>query len=281
ANTLLLVGAYLILEEGCSAQEAISRLPKKVLQRRFPRPWSPKPLWHDMSLTVDDCLYGLEAAVENRWVDYKSFDEKRWRSVYKTYDANMILRLRTEAGVTIEFWGTADPVTTVADPTVRPPPPKDGFKSDYEELVSSPRKSLRRFSSSLIIKSLSLLDLSKIETGFRRLKSWDLSTDDGVQRRTSYSSNQASNSGGLASPPPSLGSPKNSTKPRRASETSQMSVSARAERGDWLENVRVQRWASTEFGKLSAIPFDVVKSRGQTTMPQYGNWLKSVRCSRI
>ncbi|CAK0802879.1 unnamed protein product [Prorocentrum cordatum] len=139
ANVLLLLGAHLVLARGLSAEEALAQLPRTPAeQQRFPAPWAREALWHAHSLTVRDCLVGLQTAVGSGWLDYGGFSSDEWLKLLKSYDASFTfsLPLKTSSGEPrrLTFYAMADPVTTVADPGVRPSPPEDGFVSDYDKL---------------------------------------------------------------------------------------------------------------------------------------------------
>jgi len=149
ANVLLLLGAHLVLARGFSADEACARLPKTPLkQQRFPAPWAREAQWHAHSLTVKDCLVGLQVAVAKGWLDYDGFDHEEWLRLLRTYDASFAfhvpLKARTGETRRLTFYAMADPVTTVADPEVRPAPPEDGFVSDYVNLPRGTRKGTKK-----------------------------------------------------------------------------------------------------------------------------------------
>jgi len=145
ANVLLLLGAHLVLARGLSVEETLAALPKvSHQQQRFPTPFSSKATWHAHSLTVRDCLLGLHVALRNGWLDYRGFDGEEWLRLLRTYDASFTFRVSLKAPSgeprLLTFYAMADPVTTVADPGVRPAPPEDGFVSDYANLPRGARQ---------------------------------------------------------------------------------------------------------------------------------------------
>jgi len=152
ANVMLLLGAHLVLARGLSADEAFARLPKTPLQQqRFPAPWAREAQWHAHSLTVKDCLVGLQVAVAKGWLDYEGFDYEEWRRLLITYDASLTFHvpLKAHAGEPgrLTFYAMADPVTTVADPGVRPAPPEGGFVSDYVNMPKGTRQRMKTWST--------------------------------------------------------------------------------------------------------------------------------------
>lgn len=125
ANTLLLLGAYLVMYRGMSADAAANKLRVKADIHRFPAPWSPMERWHENSLSVVECLRGLEVAIKMHWFNPHSFDLACWKSSLQTWNKSAVLAIRLPSGKRLQLWAMADPVTTVADPTFRPFPPKE------------------------------------------------------------------------------------------------------------------------------------------------------------
>jgi len=155
ANSLLLVGAFLLLERSMSAEDALTELfpagpgvrpPSDI---RFPRPWSHTPEFSEDSLTLEDCILGLEVAVDRGWLSTDSLPGPDSLSVL-SYDAAHICTIAvaeegTQGVGAMSLWVAADPVTTVKDPHSRPDP---------SEVVLTPKScstpSSRRWSLNLL-----------------------------------------------------------------------------------------------------------------------------------
>lgn len=135
ANSLLLVGAFLMLECEKLAADVFRELftPEigiKAVGVRFPRPWTPEPQWSPDSLSLADCFFGLEAALQHGWWNYTSHDSGVRRKQINLYDAAPVCTVDiefNEAGATgrMSLWVAADPVTSVLDPHSRPDPPEE------------------------------------------------------------------------------------------------------------------------------------------------------------
>jgi len=255
-NTLLLLGAYLILEHGMTAQQVMAQLPVQSRQVCFPTPWSPNTnaSLHEHSLSLADCFEGLEAANKYGWLDYKSFSVESWRHTLKTYDACLCMRspFKEQNGM-LNIWAMADPVTTVADPSVRPLPPQEGFTGDYEAMASGPSRagpSGRRWSE---VQPTSPKIPAKSATEWERAISAEAAT-----------SPPRSPSAAVAADPP-----ENFDKMRSESGGSEQT---------WLHSERVRTWAQEQHKSQSQLPFAFVKERGLVTMPEVASWLQSSQC---
>jgi len=101
ASGALLAGAVLVLSVGLSAQEAWTELlkavpvPSPVAQEawdRFPPPFSRTGQTGPSSVTVLECLAGLEAARDNGWLgDYSVWDSSSWRLLRNKLDATWLI----------------------------------------------------------------------------------------------------------------------------------------------------------------------------------------------
>eukprot|EP00418_Pyrodinium_bahamense_P043415 CAMPEP_0179204072 /NCGR_PEP_ID=MMETSP0796-20121207/101730_1 /TAXON_ID=73915 /ORGANISM="Pyrodinium bahamense, Strain pbaha01" /LENGTH=484 /DNA_ID=CAMNT_0020908949 /DNA_START=36 /DNA_END=1492 /DNA_ORIENTATION=- len=136
-NSLLLIGAFLLLERQMGAADVMRRLfvPTTGISAhdlRFPTPWMKNPAWTPDSLTISDCFFGLEAALQHGWLDFAdvSLGARRWTAL--SYDAVPVCRVTTPVDrfpplepqqATMTVWVAADPVTTVVDPSNRATPP--------------------------------------------------------------------------------------------------------------------------------------------------------------
>eukprot|EP00438_Fugacium_kawagutii_P004240 Skav233304 [mRNA] locus=scaffold3742:106372:119257:- [translate_table: standard] len=119
ANSLLLLGVFLILDKGYRASEAANvmrivdssspTIPTQELL--FPTPFLEKPNFTSDSLMLADCLFGIEMAYCKEWL------------LMQPEDVFSLLLLgkgkEDEKPVPVHFWIAADPVTTVEDPTKR------------------------------------------------------------------------------------------------------------------------------------------------------------------
>lgn len=101
AHCAVLAGAVLVLARGLSAQEAWEELlrtcPNDVSNPckawdRFPPPFCPKPRTGPSSLSVKDCLAGLEFARDSGWIsDFQSFDVLEWEMLRRKLDASWLI----------------------------------------------------------------------------------------------------------------------------------------------------------------------------------------------
>ncbi|CAE8604404.1 unnamed protein product [Polarella glacialis] len=98
----VLAGAVLVLARGKSAEAAWAQIvcggqppsaDPKTAWDRFPRPFVKEGVdTTASSLTVLDCLSGLEAARNLNWMaDYKTFDVDSWRLLRQKFDATWII----------------------------------------------------------------------------------------------------------------------------------------------------------------------------------------------
>eukprot|EP00930_Biecheleria_cincta_P097558 TRINITY_DN89260_c0_g1_i1.p1 TRINITY_DN89260_c0_g1~~TRINITY_DN89260_c0_g1_i1.p1 ORF type:complete len:745 (-),score=89.90 TRINITY_DN89260_c0_g1_i1:216-2450(-) len=101
SHCAVLAGAVLVLARGLSAQEAWEKLlrtcpndvanPKKAWDR-FPPPFAPEYRTGPSSLSVRDCLAGLEFARDIGWIpDYQSFDVFEWEMLRRKLDASWLI----------------------------------------------------------------------------------------------------------------------------------------------------------------------------------------------
>jgi len=133
ASCAVLLGAYLIMQRGMTAAQVARALPKHIL-KHFPKPWSSSEECHKSSITVYDCLQGLEAALRCTWLNFHEFSASHYKEALQTWDASLPLRLKlgdVDSKLELSFWAIADPVSTVAEPNFRPAVPPEGFTPDY------------------------------------------------------------------------------------------------------------------------------------------------------
>eukprot|EP00439_Symbiodinium_sp_Y106_P083623 s699_g23.t2 len=127
-NSLLLLGAFLVLEQQWSAEEVIGLLDAEggrisPVELRFPTPFTAKPHFTGDSLRLEDCLHGLETAVTKGWLDRS----QERRATAAAFDAVPVFSVGLDCRsfeqiASIRFWIAADPVTTVEDSSKRPDP---------------------------------------------------------------------------------------------------------------------------------------------------------------
>lgn len=101
AHCAVLAGAVLVLARGFSAevawQELLRTCPSKLADPRkawdrFPPPFSQKARTTSSSLSVLDCLAGLEFARDEGWVgDYQSFNVSEWEMLRRRLDASWVI----------------------------------------------------------------------------------------------------------------------------------------------------------------------------------------------
>jgi len=275
----LLVGAYLVLEVGITATEALQRLPRK-LHRRFPLPWRKVPTWHAHSLTVDDCIHGLDHAVRLGWFDYLNFDVNVWRRMLQSYDASLLFSVEVpgEDGSKEELtiWAAADPVTTVADPSVRPAPPPDGFSSDYKETMWS--RTISTPAPAPAKSDIAELSPENAQGTWRRNISWSKAQET-WHRTISWSNDMESSEYDSNNTPPRVYSGRLST--HSVGPRPPAAARRNATTPTWLESVRLRKWGLQEHTKKSNISVARIKCRGLVTMPEYGGWLRSINCLRL
>lgn len=138
ANSLLLLGAFLVLEKRLPAVDVLDLIfgapwgnpggTFTPIEQRFPTPFCAQAQFSQDSLSVQDCLFGLEEAVQRGWLDPKLLDTNSRKATTLSVDATQVF----EIGVLpkgeqselkrVQFWVAADPVTTVIDPTLRADP---------------------------------------------------------------------------------------------------------------------------------------------------------------
>eukprot|EP00435_Cladocopium_sp_Y103_P020444 s648_g5.t1 len=132
ANSLLLLGAFLILQRGYTASQVMRILDTSTpaiptVELRFPTPFLATPNFTADSLMLADCLFGLEMALCKDWLLQQTDAERR--QIARAYDAIPVFSLllqgkgteqeKEEKSATVQFWIAADPVTTVEDPSNR------------------------------------------------------------------------------------------------------------------------------------------------------------------
>lgn len=132
ANSLLLLGAFLILQKGYTANQVMRMVDTSspaipTMELQFPTPFLATPNFTADSLMLADCLFGLEMALCKDWLLLQSDAERR--QIARAYDAIPVFSLllqstgkeeeKDETFATVQFWIAADPVTTVEDPSKR------------------------------------------------------------------------------------------------------------------------------------------------------------------
>mmetsp|Transcript_36170 Transcript_36170/g.78925 ORF Transcript_36170/g.78925 Transcript_36170/m.78925 type:complete len:485 (-) Transcript_36170:158-1612(-) len=130
ANGALLAGAVLVLSGGTSATDAWATILKACptpasdpacAWDRFCSPFAPGT--SASSLTLLDCLSGLEAARDHGWLDYQSLDLEAWQLLRRKFDASWL--------IPGEILGMGCPIATSRNPSFPdllsikdvPPPP--------------------------------------------------------------------------------------------------------------------------------------------------------------
>lgn len=137
ANSLLLLGSFLILERAIPAQDVVTMLLGKdaeggvvaLKEQQFPTPFCAQAQFTRDSLTIQDCLFGLQSALEHGWVDYKTLDMQARRGNLLAFDCVPVFKISLQDQLdchSVAFWVAADPVTTVIDSDARPDPPDFG-----------------------------------------------------------------------------------------------------------------------------------------------------------
>mmetsp|Transcript_8155 Transcript_8155/g.19454 ORF Transcript_8155/g.19454 Transcript_8155/m.19454 type:complete len:538 (+) Transcript_8155:77-1690(+) len=101
AVSAVLAGAFLVLARGLTPEEAWERVlavcdtpesAAKAAWDRFPPPFSNTGETGPTSLTVYDCLRGLAAAREHRWLeDFHLFDVEAWKLMREKFDASWLI----------------------------------------------------------------------------------------------------------------------------------------------------------------------------------------------
>jgi len=116
ANGALLAGAVLVLSQGTSATDAWAMLlgacptpasDPALAWDRFPSIFAPEI--SASSLTLVDCLSGLEAARDHGWLDYRSFDLEAWQLLRRKFDASWL--------IPGEILGMGCPIATSRNPS--------------------------------------------------------------------------------------------------------------------------------------------------------------------
>ena len=125
ANSLLLLGIFLILDKGYTADKVMRVVNLQspsvpTCELRFPTPFLAKPNFTADSLMLSDCLLGFETAMCKEWLNQQPDEERR--QIALAYDAVPVFSLllqgeEEEKPVAVQFWIAADPVTTVEDPS--------------------------------------------------------------------------------------------------------------------------------------------------------------------
>eukprot|EP00927_Polykrikos_kofoidii_P072742 TRINITY_DN68831_c0_g1_i1.p1 TRINITY_DN68831_c0_g1~~TRINITY_DN68831_c0_g1_i1.p1 ORF type:complete len:542 (+),score=76.61 TRINITY_DN68831_c0_g1_i1:181-1806(+) len=170
-NSQLLVGVFLVIEMGLDAKKVARRLlrgnPEEnrtseyIPDHRFPTPWHSSLYFSSDSLTVGDCLSGLEAAVAHGWLDPEASaaDSKVRRKLLDRYDAIELLSvsLRTASSVScdlaeekklvtpcrkVRLWVAADPVTVAKNPQDRPDPRVEDRRTCFKNYSGDPCASI-------------------------------------------------------------------------------------------------------------------------------------------
>jgi hypothetical protein len=270
-----------------------------------------------------DCLGGLQMAVRNKWVDYQGFDSCEWRRLLRTYDASFAFHLPHPAGGEsrrLTFYAMADPVTTVADPSVRPKPPEDGFVGDYASMPRSRKmrsgKNGKPNPASFLSepsRAQSLTPDAPVKTKSKGENSrhsdipddvgetqgsstWNatmlLETRDERRDQVGSVKTKHSNRSNRSNDDMQLDSSNNSLATSLSLETASCggmfeppsaisSSPAHPEEVTWLEAVRVRRWGQEQHARQSTLPVAFIKERGLATLPEFGTWLRSVGCRRL
>jgi len=146
ANGALLAGAVLVLSGGTSATDAWATILKACptpasdpacAWDRFCTPFAPGT--SASSLTLLDCLSGLEAARDHGWLDYQSLDLEAWQLLRRKFDASWL--------IPGEILGMGCPIATSRNPSFPdllsikdvPPPssPLSGHSSLSDSTVAS------------------------------------------------------------------------------------------------------------------------------------------------
>mmetsp|Transcript_32321 Transcript_32321/g.72593 ORF Transcript_32321/g.72593 Transcript_32321/m.72593 type:complete len:550 (+) Transcript_32321:44-1693(+) len=101
AVSAVLAGAFLVLARGLTAEEAWEKTVQACGQPgndpqtawdRFSPPFSETGETGPSSLTVLDCLRGLEVAKEKNWLeDYRLFDVQAWKLMREKFDASWLI----------------------------------------------------------------------------------------------------------------------------------------------------------------------------------------------
>eukprot|EP00928_Gymnodinium_smaydae_P027400 TRINITY_DN21202_c0_g1_i1.p1 TRINITY_DN21202_c0_g1~~TRINITY_DN21202_c0_g1_i1.p1 ORF type:complete len:618 (+),score=87.75 TRINITY_DN21202_c0_g1_i1:58-1911(+) len=116
----ILAGAVLVLSEGFSADAAYAKIAKacpstsandKQRWDRFPGPFASNPATFASSVTVYDCLAGLQFARDHDWMGprgYRGFDIAAWEMLRRKYDATWL--------IPGEVLAMAHPTITVKNP---------------------------------------------------------------------------------------------------------------------------------------------------------------------
>eukprot|EP00440_Ansanella_granifera_P043163 gb/GFBE01046793.1/.p1 GENE.gb/GFBE01046793.1/~~gb/GFBE01046793.1/.p1 ORF type:complete len:612 (+),score=57.53 gb/GFBE01046793.1/:1-1836(+) len=149
ANSLLLLGAYLMLEKNVPASDVVQWLLLSddqggvvpLYDQSFPTPFRSQTKLTNDSLTLQDCFFGLASAVQHGWLDYFTLDMPSRRQIAMAFDTvpvfELVLLGLDDVQSRVQFWVAADPVTTVVDPTARPDPPPEGNESSFGFSISS------------------------------------------------------------------------------------------------------------------------------------------------
>ncbi|CAE8695452.1 unnamed protein product [Polarella glacialis] len=117
AQSAVLVGAGLVLSGRASAKGAWAAIKRASPDmglgahkgwERFPLPFSFDGKTGETSVTVLDCLEGLQSARDLGWLDYRTFDVEAWQLLRRKFDASWL--------VPGEMLAFGDPASTAQNP---------------------------------------------------------------------------------------------------------------------------------------------------------------------
>lgn len=99
AQNAILAGAVMILLHKASARGAWATISRacassgenEAAWERFPLPFSMQGTTGNTSVTVLDCLEGLESALNLGWLNYRTFDVKAWFELRRKFDATWLI----------------------------------------------------------------------------------------------------------------------------------------------------------------------------------------------
>lgn len=186
AHCAVLAGAVLVLARDLSADEAWEELlrtcptdvsnPREAWDR-FPPPFAPKPRTGPSSLSVKDCLAGLEFARDSGWIsDFQSFDVLEWEMLRRKLDASWLIPGKMLAMA--NPWGSAQnpkypgllksaPSESLPQP-VSPQSVSDSNKNGTDTTDAPSRLSRLQSARGLQIPSINLPTMSGSSARFER-----------------------------------------------------------------------------------------------------------------